>query len=77
MSSLPIPGADGLTELLPCPFCGHTVAAVYHDQSSDHMYDWDYHVECEQCCAQGESDKNKDEAIAAWNRRCMRMMWSC
>lgn len=56
-------------ELKPCPFCSSKDVGVYYNTQSDHMYDWDFHVECYPCGACGEHDANREEAIAAWNRR--------
>lgn len=57
-----------MSELMPCPFCGESKAKVYHNTSSDHMYDWDFHAECE-CGVVGPSDKQEAQAVTEWNRR--------
>ncbi len=60
---------DNLPELLPCPFCGDADVAIFHNTSSDHMYDWDYHVECKSCGSSGSCDTQKLQAAIEWNRR--------
>ena len=50
------------TDLRPCPFCGGK--ATYWRESIGMCY-----IRCTECSATGPFDKNKDVAIADWNRR--------
>lgn len=65
---------EQIPELLPCPFCGNNgsgpIEDALHVVLNEH--DWrspSWTVQCDKCTAtMGYSDE-RDEAIAAWNRR--------
>ena len=59
-------GMDGLTELLPCPFCGGEAIA-----SADEWQSGSFRCGCKTigCKGWGERPETKSAAIAAWNRR--------
>ena len=52
-------------KLKPCPFCGGEAKLI----NILNYYGDIYWVKCEECNAETPSDFEKDEAIAAWNRR--------
>jgi hypothetical protein len=60
--------AKGMTDLLPCPFCGWKTPGVCFDGALA----W---IECPDCFAEGSPceedtrEKTVAEAIKAWNRR--------
>lgn len=60
-----------MSELLPCPMCGHHAAVMYHwtgigECSHEHCY-----VECENadCSLELNQDLPRDKAIIRWNTR--------
>lgn len=62
-----------MSELLPCPFCGHEAKIVCVD--TDRYDDWYVYCPGEyDCPAVSETlmFETKDEAIAAWNTRAER-----
>lgn len=70
---------DNMVELLPCPFCGATFAAVdpvhvcefeidYDDGvEPEHHYRWS--VQCDNCTATTGNCASEDDATALWNTR--------
>ena len=57
-------------ELKPCPFCGSTDIEVeeYLPESCCTKF---WKVACTDCCGGFQSEHNKKEAVAIWNRRPM------
>lgn len=51
-----------MVELLSCPFCGSPDVSVINGPPGS------YYVRCNQCLATGD-DRNREAAIAVWNRR--------
>ncbi len=52
-------------ELASCPFCGGE--ASFSEWRYDHG--WERYVHCLECGARGPECDNREDAIAAWNRR--------
>jgi Lar family restriction alleviation protein len=65
--SVSLKGLTKYLEIATCPFCGGN--AQIEDQGSD-TFNRDYYaVTCSKCSSIGLTSLNKEEAIAAWNKR--------
>jgi Lar family restriction alleviation protein len=53
------------TELLPCPFCGHTDISTFDAE-------WGWRVRCEYCEAQVVGFMREEDAIELWNTRVIK-----
>ena len=60
----------GKIELKPCPFCGSTNVQL-RPTDSNYVY---YHVQCNNCMAQGGARIWEEDAVAAWNQRAYEQM---
>lgn len=53
--------------LEPCPFCGGWAAIAVVPEARDAPR-W-YYLRCPECLSETKGDKDREAAIAAWNRR--------
>lgn len=58
--------SPAMTDLLPCPFCGHRAETQQYGLRTEAWAVW-----CVECNAQMESISTEAEAITAWNRRAL------
>ena len=63
-------GGNGtMTELKPCPFCGHTVIAIHSGSDYGDGYTESHWVECCGCYVTTNTYDEIEQAINAWNQR--------
>jgi len=57
-----------MSELSPCPFCGHTMIDL-HSSTCSGYGPLSYWIECCGCYTTTNAYDDEEQAIAAWNRR--------